>query len=157
MRARTLKILIAWAVFSVAALTVWPGCISVPAPSVRKSILARKSEDYAFTKPPPPSRAEVISQVGEPDVYYADIRVAGYRINELSRRKLWLCLGVIPMGVHSISIGDFEIAFIEFDEHDRVRETGMGSTYDKDSREAAKRWLAAEEQEREKQKPKHGH
>src|ERR1051325_10125693 len=145
MRSKKLATLFLCAVFSVAALTVWPGCISAPLPSARRAVLARKKEDFKFTKPPQPSRVELVIKLGEPDFYFENIRVACYRVNEVTRRRIWLCLGIIPMEVQRYP-GDLDVAFIEFDEQDRVRRSGTSSLRRGEKMEVvARKWFAEDQ------------
>ena len=151
MSSKAKAVLLVSGVLWVVAMMVWPGCATAPLPSSRVSILSRKKSDFAFAKSAQPSRSEVVRRLGEPDAFIADRRVACYRVNTVTRRKLWLLLGIIPVGVVKLP-GELDIAFIEFDEHDRVRRSGMGTGYPGAGLDfAAKRWLAA----KEKGKPRH--
>ncbi|SRR6266540_1869169 len=145
MRSKTKTALLVSAVLWVVAMMLWPGCATPPLPSSRTPILSRKKEDFAFPKSPPPSRTEVVSKVGEPDAYLPDLRVACYRVNEVTKRKLWLCLGILPVNVERLP-GYVDIAFIEFDEGDHVRRSGMSTEYRYDALTvSAEKWLAAKE------------
>ena len=73
--------------------------------------------------------------------------MACYRVNEVTKRNLELFV-VIPVNVWKRP-GYVDVAFIEFDESDHVRRSGM-STEDKDAVDAnfggwAKKWLASQE------------
>ena len=84
-------------------------------------------------------------RLGEPDAYLPDLRIACYRVNEVTRRKLWLCLFVIPINVENRS-GYVEIAFIEFDEKDHVRRSGTRIGHQREAMSyAAQKWLASQE------------
>ena len=128
MRSKTKKAVLVSAVLWVVAMMVWPGCAWPPLPATRKPILSRKKEDFAFPKPPPPSRSEIVRKVGEPDAWFPELRVACYRVNEVTKRNLWLLLFVIPVDVEK-NPGYVDIAFIEFDENDHVRRYGMRTEY----------------------------
>ena len=148
MRTKTKNALLASGVLWVVATMVWPGCATPPLPTSRKPIASRKPEDFAFVKSTQPSRREVVGRLGEPDAYYTGIRVACYPVNTVTRRKLWLFLGIIPVGVSKMP-GELDIAFIEFDEHDHVRRSGLGTGYSGVGLEyAAKKWLATKEKEK---------
>jgi hypothetical protein len=75
---------------------VWPGCATAPLPSSRQPIGLRKKADFKFAKREQPSRTEVVRRVGEPDAYAADVRVACYRVSDVTRRELWLLFGFLP-------------------------------------------------------------
>jgi len=126
-------------------MMVWPGCATPPLRSSRKPIQSRKKEDFAFPKYPPPTRGDIVGKVGEPDAYFPNLRVACYRVNEVTRRELWLFLGVIPINVEKLP-GYVDIAFIEFDESDHVRRSGMSTEYRYDALTvSAEKWLASKE------------
>ena len=145
MRPKTKTALLVSAVLWVVAMMVWPGCATPPLPSSRTPILSRKKADFAFPKSPPPSRTEIVRKVGEPDAWYPDLRVACYRVNEVTRRKLWLFLFIIPVNVEKHA-GYVDIVFIEFDEGDHVRRSGMSTEYRYDALTvSAEKWLAAKE------------
>jgi hypothetical protein len=91
-----------------------------------------------------------VHRLGEPDAWLPDYRIACYRVNEVTKRNLWLCLGVIPINV-SKRPGPDEIAFIEFDERDYVRRSGIGTGYRGDAlSRSAQNWLKAQEAEKRK-------
>jgi hypothetical protein len=121
MHSKVKKALVLAAVCSVVAMTVWPGCVTPPLPTSRKPIAARKKQDFAFVKSRHPGRSEIVTTLGEPDVYFEDLRVACYRVNAVTRRKLWLFLGLIPIGVSRIG-GQVDVAFIQFDDQDRAQQ-----------------------------------
>jgi len=153
MRSKAKAALLVSAVLWVVAMMVWPGCTTPPLKSSRKPILSRKKEDFAFPKSPPPSRSEIVGKFGEPDAWLPELRVACYRVNEVTKRNLELFV-VIPVNVWKRP-GYVDVAFIEFDESDHVRRSGMRTEYynDKDVFEKhlggwpalAKKWLASQE------------
>jgi len=146
MRSRTKTALLVSVVLWVVAMMVWPGCTTPPGPSSRKPILSRKKKDFAFTrsKSPPPSRSEIVGKVGEPDAWFPDLRIACYRVNEVTKRDLMLFF-VIPILVEKHP-GYVDVAFIEFDESDHVRRSGMSTGYQAEGLYAlAQKWLASQE------------
>ena len=144
MRSKTKTALLLSVVLWIVGMMVWPGCAVVPLPSKRQPVSSRKAEDFAFPKTWPPSRSDIVRRLGEPDVYLSDLRVACYRVNEVTRRKLWLCLFVIPMNVDKRG-GYVDIAFIEYDGTDHVKRSGIGEGYRNAAlRDSAKKWLAAQ-------------
>lgn len=46
-----------------------------------------------------PTRTDIEAKLGAPDEYFADLRVAAYRLNEVKRKRLWLLFFVLPVGV----------------------------------------------------------
>ena len=150
MRSKTKTALLVSAVLWVVAMMVWPGCASPPLRSSRKPILSRKKEDFAFprSKSPPPSRSEIVGKLGEPDAWVPELRVACYQVNEVTKRNLDLFF-LIPVYVEKFP-GYVDVAFIEFDESDHVRRSGMsteyrGNTSIIDLPALAKKWLASQE------------
>jgi len=144
MRSKTKTALLISAGLWVVAMMVWPGCATPPLPSSRKPIQSRKKEDFNFPKSWPPSRSDIVHRLGEPDAYWPDLRVACYRVNEVTKRHLWLCLFVIPVNVDKRP-GYVDVAFIEFDESDHVRRSGMDTQAYRSValRDLAKKWLAS--------------
>lgn len=122
-RARLISVLCGAALISISALTIWPGCASVPYKTIRKPIGERKPQDFDFLKAGRLTRAEMIRKVGEPDDYYPDMRVACYRVNEVTRRKLVLVF-LLPLG-RETEVGAADVAFVQFDEDDRAQRFGM--------------------------------
>ena len=155
MRSKTRTALLVSAVLWVVAMMVWPGCTTPPLQSSRKPILSRKKEDFAFPKSPAPSRSEIVGKFGEPDAWLPELRVACYRVNEVTKRNLELFV-VIPVNVWERP-GYVDVAFIEFDESDHVRRSGMSTEDFDEARQAdkgkplsgwpalAKKWLASQE------------
>jgi hypothetical protein len=124
---RTKAVLFSGIVLFIVGFAVWPGCAIAPLPSKRTPVGSRTTAQFKFEKSEHPTRAEVISQLGPPDEYVPDIRVACYKVNDVTRRKVFLCLFVIPINVEKSSARD--IAFIEFDEQDRVRRADLTTEY----------------------------
>ncbi|MBI3879115.1 MAG: hypothetical protein HY301_03510 [Verrucomicrobia bacterium] len=111
--------MLALGAFCAAGLIVWPGCLSVPLPSSRKSISKLKPADFSFRKDAHPSRSEIVSRAGEPDKYFPEVRVACYKLNEITRSKLMLFL-ILPMGTEANGAA-LEVAMIQYDDRDQVR------------------------------------
>ena len=149
MRSKTKKALLVSAILWVAAMMVWPGCVWPRIPSTRTPISSRTKEDFAFPKPPPPSRSEIVAKVGEPDAWLPELRVACYRVNEVTKRNLDLFF-LIPVYVEKHP-GYVDVAFIEFDETDHVRRSGVSTEWHNDEYvfsgwpALAKKWLASQE------------
>ena len=155
MRLKTKMALLVSAVLWVVAMMVWPGCTTPPLRSSRKPILSRKKEDFAFPKSPAPSRSEIVGKFGEPDAWLPELRVACYQVNEVTKRNVELFF-VIPTYVQKHP-GYVDVVFIEFDESDHVRRSGMSTEdfdearqFDKGKQLAgwsalAKKWLASQE------------
>jgi len=127
------------------ALMIWPGCATPPLPSSRKPIASRKTTDFKFLKSGQASRSEIVGKLGEPDAYFTELGVGCYRINEVTKRRLWLCLFVIPVNVETHP-GALDVAFIEFDEQDRARRFAISTGFYGQNREglhiAATAWQA---------------
>ncbi|MBI1839399.1 MAG: hypothetical protein HYR88_00910 [Verrucomicrobia bacterium] len=80
--------------------------------------------------------------MGRPDAFVAESRIACYRINTITRRRIFLCLFVIPIGVER-SPGGWDVAFIEFDADDRVSRSAIGQCrLTMPLEESAREWLA---------------
>ena len=98
---------------------IWPGCANVPLYPTRQPISSLKRTDFSFKKNTFPNRDDLVSKVGVPDEYFADLRVSVYKLNRMSRRRLWLLLGIIPVAAPKEFDG-IEIALIQFDDHDQA-------------------------------------
>ena len=152
---RSIRALCVSGVFCALGLMIWPGCATPPLRSIRKPIADRKKADFAFLKSTPLSREEVVAKVGVPDACYADLRVCVYRINDVTRRNLLLCLFVIPMGVQQtpggrgvgvrrvrragpgVSRGDYEFFRVDGDE---ARGGAMGGVEGEGQGRAVRGW-----------------
>ena len=124
MRSKAITALVISGIISVIGLIVWPGCATPPLPSTRQSIMGRKTADFAFAKPARVDRAEVMRKLGAPDAYFNGQSLVCYRVNDVTRRNVFLCLFVVPIKVNK-QPGWQEIAFIQFDEQDAVRYSGI--------------------------------
>jgi hypothetical protein len=127
MRTKAKTALITVVAFWLIGLIVWPGCATPPLPSLREPIASRKTTDFKFFKAGQISRSEIAAKLGEPDEYFDDLRVAIYRINKVTGRKIWLCLGVIPIMVNRFPAG-VEVALIQFDKEDRAQRFTISTT-----------------------------
>jgi hypothetical protein len=58
--------------------------------------------------------------LGKPDAYASDLRVSVYPVNTVIRRRLTLFLFILPVGGFR-DYDFYDIACIEFDEHDNAR------------------------------------
>lgn len=102
-----------------AGFVLWPGCATPSLPSSRTPAGHLQKSDVKFAKKGPLKKSDVIAKLGKPDVYFEDLRVACYRLNHLSRHRLVLLLGVIPIGALKDSPG-LEVAMFQFDAEGNV-------------------------------------
>lgn len=123
-RARLISVLCGAALISISALTIWPGCASIPYKTIRKPFNGRTTQDFDFLKAGKLTRAEMIRKLGEPDGYYPELKVACYRINEVERRRLFLAFFILPMGTERETAGA-DVAFVQFDEDDRAQRVAV--------------------------------
>jgi len=94
------------------------GCLIVPAGTARRP-LPSAGKDLAFVRNGKTSRTEITNRLGAFDEYFEDLRVGSYLLNDATRTRLWLALGLIPVGTTKYE--DHEIAYFEFDQNDCVR------------------------------------
>ena len=165
MHTKAIKALVISGMVSVIGLIFWPGCATPPLPAKRQSIQGRKAEDFAFAKPASVDRAEVMRRLGAPDAYFNGQSLVCYRVNDVTRRNLFLCLFVVPITVNK-QPGWQEVALVQFDEHDVVRYSGIemffnGARYQRGPpfhlrtpearlKYAATNWVAAQERKDKK-------
>ena len=165
MRSKAIKALVISGMVSVIGLIVWPGCATPPLPSKRQSIMGRKKADFAFAKPARVDRAEVMRRLGAPDAYFEELSLVCYRVNDVTRRNLFLCLFVVPIAVNK-QPGWQEVALIKFDEQGAVRYSGIEMvftgkttmpfsityprTYHARLKNVATNWVAAQERKDKK-------
>jgi hypothetical protein len=128
MRTKAFHPVIAGAILSMIAFTVWPGCISPPLPATRHAIMDRKKSDFKFDKARAITRGEIIEKMGKPDEDFQDLRIIAYRVNDVTRRNLLLVFFVIPADV-TTSPGYQDIAFIEFDSEGLVQRSTIVDVY----------------------------
>jgi hypothetical protein len=95
------------------------GCIIVPAGSSKRP-LASSNKECSFIRVGQTSRSDITNRLGAFDEYFDELHVGSYRLNEITRTRLWLALGIIPVGTSKVQDRD-EIAYFEFDSSDRVR------------------------------------
>ena len=133
---------VAACVLCAAALTIWPGCATPPLPASRKPISSLKGTDFAFPKDAHLSRLDIVSKVGEPDEYFPDLRVSCYKLNRVTRRRLVLLFGVLPIAAPR-DADSLEFAMIEFDEYDKMLRLviKINTDYPGALRYSAKRWV----------------
>ena len=117
---RRWQLLLSTALVAVGGFTVWPGCVVAPLPPSRKPMSALKGTDFAFVRDTRPTRREVIAKFGVPDEYYADVRVACYKLNAYKKTRLVLLAGVLPLGEGRPKEGT-EVVLIQFDAQDRAK------------------------------------
>jgi hypothetical protein len=87
---------------------------------------ANKRADFSPRKIDHARREEIAAQLGSEDEYFADLKIACYKLNKLKRRRLWLCFGVLPFGVSRDPDG-LEVAMIQFDKDDRALKVAIRS------------------------------
>jgi hypothetical protein len=119
-RLRTKSAWLAVGALAAAAFIIWPGCVSAPLPSSRHPLSAFKPVDFKFAKNAHPTRGEIVAKVGEPDQYFPDLHVACYRLNRLTRGRLILLFGLLPVGGFKDN-DRLEVAMIEYDAQDRAK------------------------------------
>lgn len=137
----------------VIGLAVWPGCASPPLPTKRTPVHARDRDDFKIRRSEHPTRAEVFARLGQPDVILEDIRVAGYQLNEATRRNVFLLFFVIPLNVERRE--GQEMFFIEFDEQNRVRQSAIKWIYKHQKFSDAGRFWLRETHAKEASQQKH--
>lgn len=119
---------------------VGAGCYSPVVSISRQPISSRSTNDFEFVRLAHPTKSEVERRLGKPDGYFPDLRVAAYSINTVIRRRLTLFLFILPVGGFR-DYDLYDIACIEFDEHDNARRCEVilrGSRY---LRFEAKEWV----------------
>lgn len=135
--------LFAAGVLCAVGFTVWPGCILTPLPSSRHPLSSLKSADFSQRKNTMPTRNEIDGKLGKPDEYFPDLHVACYKLNRLSRHKVLLLFGVLPVSMQR-DLDRLEVGLIHFDDQGRAlrMETVIVSGYDS-LHYSAQKWLAA--------------
>jgi hypothetical protein len=145
-------VLILAAATFVIGLAVWPGCATPPLPTKRTPVHARDKDDFKIHKKEHPTRAEVFARLGQPDVILEDIRVAGYQLNEATRRNVFLLFFIIPVNVERKD--GREMFFVEFDEQNRVRQSAIKWIYKHQKFSDAGRFWLRETRAKEAQQQK---
>ena len=145
MQLKTKTALVAAGVDFIAAFAIWPGCGAIPLPASRTPLSSFKPADFSFGKNEHATRDEVAAKIGQPNEYFADLRVACYKLNRVNRRRL-VVLFLIPVGAPKD--GDsLEVAMIQYDDQDReqrVEIRTLAGDYLKPGtlRWAAQQWIA---------------
>lgn len=98
---------------------VWPGCAIVPLPSKRTPIASISKSQVRNLKARDLSQETVEHELGKPDEYIENVRVACYRLNELNRSRVMLFLCVLPVFVYPDTPGT-EVAFVQYDSNGTV-------------------------------------
>lgn len=111
---RTRRLGVLTGAFCAAGFVIWPGCISPPLPSSRTPVGSVRRSDVRAAKREQLTKAEIVHRLGKPDVWYPDFKVACYKLNDVSRRRLVLLFGVVPIGVPEDNKG-LEVAMFQFD------------------------------------------
>ena len=103
-----------------AGFVVWPGCAAPPLPASRTPLSIHTRDEFSLKKNEHPSRAEIVTKLGKPDEYFADLRVACYKLNEIKRRRLLLLFGFLPIAAPR-DPARLEVVLIQFDDRDRAQ------------------------------------
>jgi len=123
------------------ALLIWPGCATPPLPSSRKPLSALRPADFSFKPDAPRFRRDILGQLGHPDEDHPQLGVVCYRLNQLTRRRLWLLFGVLPIAAPR-DVDRLEIALLRFDQADQLQavEVKIVTAY-QPLRQAAQQWV----------------
>lgn len=113
----------------------------VPLPSKRTPISTITSPQVKKLKGRDLTRDEIEQELGKPDEYFADVRVACYPLNQLNRTRLVLLLCVLPVFGYPDRPGG-EVAMIQYDEQGRVTRVGIRKQfpYSRSFRRSALDW-----------------
>ena len=103
-----------------AAFIIWPGCTFRPLAISRKPVSSLRPADFSFGNSAHPSRSDIVSKVGAPAEYFADLRIACYQLNRVRRRELCLLFGILPIAAPK-EADRLEVAMIQFDNSDRAQ------------------------------------
>jgi hypothetical protein len=146
LRPKTKRAFLAAGVLCAAGFIVWPGCATPPLPASRTPVSSLKRADFSFGKGAHPGRDEIVAKVGHPDEYFADLKVACYKLNKIKRRRLVLLFGILPIGAPQDPDG-IEVAMIRFDDRDRAERIAItivsGYYGQRDTLHySAQRWIA---------------
>ncbi len=126
MPARLWPLLLLTGGLSVAGLVIWPGCATPPLPATRTPLSTVRASDFKFPRGSEPDRAELEARLGPPGSYFDDLNVACYPLNRVSRRRLWLFLGVLPIAAPR-DPDLTEVALVQFDAQSRIWRVGLKS------------------------------
>jgi hypothetical protein len=97
-----------------AGFIIWPGCVSAPLVPSRAPAGNLQKQDVKFSKTARLTRQDITAKLGQPDFWFADLNVAAYRLNKVSRSRLVLLFGVVPLAVDDDNPG-LEVALIQYD------------------------------------------
>jgi len=128
MRLRTKGSLLAAGALFAAGFIIWPGCATPPLPAKRTPLSSLRRTDFAFENGAHPSKSEIVNRIGEPNEYFADLRVACYKLNQVSRRRLWLLFGILPIAAPK-DADRIEVVMIQFDDEDRMQRHAIRTCY----------------------------
>jgi len=113
------------------------GCL-IPTVAKTRRPLSSKTNDFSFVRVGETTLSDITNRVGRFDEYFDDFHIGAYHLNEITRWRLWLAFGVLPISVTSIQDRE-DITYFEFDQSDRLtrHETvvGVGGHY------GAKKWI----------------
>jgi hypothetical protein len=126
----------------VVGFIVWPGCATPSITTSRKPLSPFKPAAFKAETATHPSRSEVVSKMGNPDEYFPDLRVACYKLDQVSSRTLCLFLGILPIALTK-DADSLDVAMIQFDDQDRAQRIKIEtvSIYPGDLRNAADWWI----------------
>jgi hypothetical protein len=132
-------------VLAIVVCLLTAGCVwFAPLHTSHEPISSIKVADFEFVKAGQPTRSDAEAKLGAPEIYCEDLRVAVYPLEKLRRHKVKLLFFLIPVGWFEDYPG-FEVACIEFDEHDRAQRYGTYTGYlglsSGDLRFYAKEWM----------------
>lgn len=123
-RASLQHFLLVLGALGVAGMIIWPGCATPPLPATRTPLSNLRPTDFKFPRGSQPTRVELEAQLGKPDEFIEDRSVACYRLNKVSRRRLWLFLGVLPIAAPR-DPDMIELGLVQFDAQQRVTRVGV--------------------------------
>src|SRR5689334_21947209 len=95
------------------------GCVRLPIRTSRQS-LSPAAQGMPSLKIGETTRADVTNRFGPMDAYFDNTHVGYYKLNNVTQRRLWLALGIIPVGTSTLNWTD--TAFLRFDHGDRIQQ-----------------------------------
>lgn len=127
------------------ALIIWPGCATPRLAASRKPISSLRVADFTFLNGEHPTRLEVINRLGKPDVLLPEFRVSCYRVNRVTRRRLWLLFGVLPIAAPK-DPDQVEFALIQYNDQEQAQRFTIRTLpdYPNSLRHAAREWVKME-------------
>lgn len=123
-RASLRHFLLVLGALGVAGMIIWPGCATPPLPAKRTPLSNLRVTDFKYPRGSQRTRTELEAQLGKPDEFFEDLNVACYRLNKVSRRRLCLLLGVIPIAAPR-DPDVIELGMVQFDAQQRVSRAGV--------------------------------